>query len=138
MKQANALSIDQALKLIPDEFHPAIRRDGRKQIIETSKGMVAFHQSSTLKDGLWRTSHSENEIRNGIDYILFALGYDGILILSKEVLTSFFEDNYSSRYSNNRYPIHIFKESGRYYWKGKDGSSKDMTDCFYSNKDYAV
>lgn len=118
---------------MPDEFHPAIRRDGRKQIIETPKGLAAFHQSSTLKDGLWRTSHSEDEIRSGIDYILFALGYDGILILSKEVLTSFFEDNYSSRYSNNRYPIHILKESGRYYWKGKDGNSKDMTDCFYSN-----
>lgn len=101
MKQTNALSIDQALKLMPDEFHPAIRRDCRK-------------------------------LRSGIDYILFALGYDGILILSKEVLTSFFEDNYSSRYSNNRYPIHIFKECGRYYWKGKDGNSKDLTDCFYS------
>ena len=100
--------------------------------------MVAFHQSSTLKDGLWRTSHSEDEIRNGIDYILFALGYDGILIISKEVLTSFFEDNYSSRYSNNRYPIHIFKQGCRYYCKGKDGNSMDMTSCFYSNKDYTV
>ena len=54
-------------------------------------GLVTYHYSSLLKDGLWKTGHNEDEIRNIVDYILFAIGYEGIILLSRKVLFSFYD-----------------------------------------------
>lgn len=131
MKQANALSIEQAIQLMPAEFHPVIIQSGRKRIVKTQKGMAAFHQSSILKGGMWKTSHNEDEIRDEIDYVIFALGFDGILVLPKDEILSFLDNNYSSRYSNNGVPIHIYLEGGRFIWKGKADNTKDVSDYAY-------
>lgn len=61
-------------------------------------GFVAYQYSSLLKDGVWKTSHNEDEIRNTVDYILFAIGFEGIILLSRDVLLSFYDKNYKSRF----------------------------------------
>ena len=58
-------------------------------------GLIAYHYS-LLKDGLWKTSHNEDEIRNTVDYILFAIGFEGIILLSREILFSCHDKNYRS------------------------------------------
>ncbi|MDE6192648.1 MAG: hypothetical protein K2M83_01515 [Muribaculaceae bacterium] len=130
MAKAEALSIEQAVKLLPEEFRPAFIPQGAKQMVETPKGVMAFHQSSRLRDGGWKTSHPEEEIRKYVDYVLFAVGYEGILILSRELLLSFFDRNYTSRYANNGYPIHVFRKGDRFVWRGKNSNYMDLTDCF--------
>lgn len=130
MRPAKAITIEPAKFLLPNEFLPANDIPGAKQLIQTPKGVMAFHQSSQLRDGGWKTSHPEEEIRKDIDYVLFAVGYEGILILSRQLLLSFFDFNYKSRYANNGYPIHIFKQAGRYVWRGRDGNRLDVTECF--------
>ncbi|MDE6633077.1 MAG: hypothetical protein K2K23_08780 [Muribaculaceae bacterium] len=130
MRSAKALTVEQAKDLLPETFCPANKHEGGKKLIQTSKGVMAFHQSSQLRDGGWKTSHPEEDIRKDIDYVLFAVGYEGILILSRQLLLSFYDFNYKSRYANNGYPIHIFKQGERYVWRGRDGNWLDVTECF--------
>ena len=129
MRSAKALTIEQAKDLLPETFRPANKLEGGKKLIQTLKGVLAFHQSSQLADGGWKTSHPVEEIRKNIDYVLFAVGYEGIMILSKELLLSFYDYNYTSRYANNGYPIHIFKRGERYVWRGRNGNYLDVTEC---------
>ncbi len=129
-KTANALSLEQSINLLPKDFHPYSRVQGRKKIIKTPKGIVAFRQSSLLACGQWKTSYNEDDIRTEIDYILYALGHDGILALSRDILLSFESKNYKGRWANNGYPIHVFKEDGRYFWQGMNGNTKDLTEYF--------
>ena len=62
-----ALSFEQARNLLPDEFRPSAELTGRKTLLNTPMGLIAYHYSSLLKDSLWKTSHKEYEIRNTID-----------------------------------------------------------------------
>ena len=134
MKPANALTLDQSRKLLPDGFQPNARLNSRKKLIQTPSGVIAFHQSSLLRDGYWKTSHPEHEIGGDIDYVLFAIGYEGVILLSSDTLLSFEEKNYPSRYANNGYPIHIFKKNDTYFWQGRDGYTMDVTQFFYPYK----
>lgn len=129
----NALSFEQARNLLPDEFRPNIELTGRKKLLNTPMGLVAYHYSSLLKDGVWKTSHNEDAIRNTVDYILFAIDFEGIILLTRNVLLSFYDKNYKSRFSNNRYPIYVYKKTDRYYWKGENGERMDVTKYFYPN-----
>lgn len=135
MKKADALSFEQALELMPDEFHPYTIINSRSKQVESGidKSIISFHQSSKLKDGGWITSHNEEELFEEVDFILFALGYDGILLLPSSVILSYMNENYQSRFSGNRIPIIIFKEAGKYIWKGKRDNKLDVTQYFYSN-----
>ena len=126
----NALTFDHAISLLPSDFLPFHEIGGRKKLLDTPKGIIAFRHSSLLDCGEWKISYNEEAIRKEIDYLIYALGYDGILLLSREVLLSFEHQNYKSRWANNGYPIHVYKENGRYYWHGMKGNSKDLTDCF--------
>lgn len=129
-KSADALSFEQAIKLLPDNFCPSVKLVGRKKYLQTPMGVVAFHQSSLLNCGEWKTSHNEDEIRTEIDYILYALGYEGVLILPRNVMLGFKDKNYNGRWANKGYPIHIFKESNRYYWRGIAGNALEVTKYF--------
>lgn len=73
-------------------------------------------------------SHNEDEIRNTVDYILFAIGCEGMILLSREVLFSFYDKNYKSRFSDDRYPIYVYKKIDKYYWKGENGESSSRMD----------
>lgn len=128
-----ALSFEQARNLLPYGFRPNAALTGRKKLLNTPMGLIAYHYSSLLKDGLWKTSHNEDEIRNTVDYILFAIGFEGIVLLSREVLLSFYDKNYKSRFSDDRYPIYVYKETDRYYWKGDNGEGMEVTKYFYPN-----
>ena len=130
MISAKALTIEQAIDLLPEAFRPVSILKGAKQLIQTSKGLMAFHQSSQLRDGGWKTSHPEEEIRMVIDYVLFAVGYEGILILSRQLLLSFFDFNYTSRYAKNGYKINIYKEDNHFVWRGRGGNRLDVTKWF--------
>ena len=130
------LTFEQAIDLMPVVFQPYERLNGRAKRLKTPLGIVQFHHSSLLRDGLYKTSHNEDEIKNEIDFILYALGYDGILVLHRNTLLSFFDKNVTSRYSNNRYPIHILPENGKYIWIGRDGYRMDMTEYFYPNRKF--
>ena len=134
MKPATALTLDQSRKLLPDIFQPNARLNSRKKLIQTPSGVIAFHQSSLLREGYWKTSHPKHEIGIDIDYVLFAIGYEGVILLSSDTLLSFEEKNYPSRYANNGYPIHIFKKNGGYFWQGRDGNTMDVTQFFYPYK----
>lgn len=72
MPKAKALSIDQAKDVLPETFLPANKLEGGKKLIHTSKGVMAFHQSSQLRDGGWKTSHPEEEILYHISLILYS------------------------------------------------------------------
>ena len=95
---------------------------------------MAFRCSSLLDCGEWKTSYNEDSIRNDIDFLMYAVGYEGILILSREVLLSFVDQNYKGRWADNGYPIHVYKEAGKYIWHGIDGNTKDLTEYFFPNK----
>lgn len=125
-KNANALTFEQSINLLPKDFHPYSRVQGRKKIIKTPKGIVAFRHSSLLDCGEWKTSYNEDDIRTEIDYIFYALGYNGVLVLSREVLLSFDEENYKGRWVNKGYPIHIYMK-GRFVWHGRNENTKDLT-----------
>lgn len=125
-----ALDFEQARQLLPDEFTPNAMLTGRKRLLQTPMGLMAFRHSALLSCGEWKTSYNEDDIRTEIDYILYALGYDGILILSREVLLSFYDKNYRGRWANNGYPIHIFKDGDRYFWHGIAGNTMDVTQYF--------
>lgn len=143
-EDVKALDFGEALALMPEEFTPYTKsRDrmyGRKHVVDTPLGKVAFHRSSILHQpqyplaGFWETSHNEEDVRKEIKYILFALGYDGILLLPSLLILSFMNQNYQSRFSGNRIPIIIFKESGKYYWKGKGENRIDVSQYFFPNK----
>lgn len=139
MKQADALSFEQALELMPDEFHPYAVINSRSKQVESGvdKRIVSFHQSSKLKSGGWKTSHNEEELFEDVDFILFALGFEGILLLPSELILVFNDENYNSRYSGNRIPIHIFKDNvdgkTEYVWQGKDDNRLYVTEYFYPN-----
>ena len=140
MKQADALSFEQAVELMPDEFHPYAVIHSRSKQVEcgVDKRIVSFHQSSKLKSGGWKTSHNEEELFEDVDFILFALGFEGILLLPSELILAFNDENYQSRYSGNRIPIHIFKDivDGKieYVWQGKDDNRLYVTEYFYPYK----
>ena len=137
MKQAKALSFEQALDLLPQEFYPYSRINSRRQQIVTPYGIMTFHQSSTLRDGGWKTSHNEEELIDEVSYVLFALGYEGIIILPSSLILNF-KGKYESRYHHNGVPIHIYKEcvdgKTEYYLRGKDGIKFNLTDQFIPNK----
>lgn len=63
----------------------------------------------------------------------FAIDFEGIILLSRDVILSFYDKNYKSRFSDNRYPIYIYKKTDRYYWKGENGEIMDVTKYFYHN-----
>lgn len=128
-----ALSFEQARNLLLDEFRPNVELAGRKKLLNTPMGLIAYHYSSLLKDGLWKTSHNEDEIRNTVDYILFAIGLEGIILLSREILFSFHDKNHKSRFSDDRYPIYVYKETDKYYWKGENGERMDVAKYLYPN-----
>ena len=98
---------------------------------------MTFHQSSTLRDGGWKTSHREEELIDEVNYILFALGYEGIVILPSSLILNF-EGKYDSRYNHNGVPIHIYKErideNTEYYLRGKGGIKFNITDHFIPYK----
>lgn len=143
-EEVKALDFGEALALMPEKFTPYTKsRDrmyGRKHFVDTPMGKVAFHKSSVLHqpqypmEGFWETSHNEDDVRKEIKFILFALGYDGILLLPSSVILSFMNENYQSRFSGNRIPIIIFKEDGKYIRKGKRDNKLDVTQYFYPNK----
>lgn len=133
-KKAKALSFEQSKNLLPGEFCPNVLLTGRKKLIQTPMGVVAFRHSSLLDCGEWKTSYNEDDIRTEIDYLLYALGYEGVLILPRDVMLGFKDKNYNGRWANNGYPIHIFKENDRFYWHGIDGNTLDVTKYFISNK----
>ena len=132
--ESKALSFEQSRKLLPKEFCPNEKLSGRKKLLQTPQGILSYHFSASHPDGIWKTSHNEEEIRNDIDYILFAIGFEGILLLSRAVLISFYDKNYKSRYSQNRYKINLYKSDGRYFWKGEGDERMDITIHFYPNK----
>lgn len=129
-RNVKALTFEQAAQLLPSDFLPFSKLSGRKKLISTPMGLVAFRHSSLLDCGEWKTSYNEEAIRSDIDFIIYALGYEGILILSRKVLLSFEKQNYRGRWANNGYPIHVYKENGRYLWHGMNGNTKDLTNYF--------
>lgn len=131
--QNKNITIEKSIKLLPTQFNPIIKLPGQKNLLQTPRGLIAYHYSSWLKNGLWVTSHNEDAIRNEIDYILFAIGSEGIILLSRVVLLSFYDKNFRGRFSDNRYPITVYKEAGHYYWKGRGGEKMDLTEYFYPN-----
>ncbi len=129
-RNVKALTFEESVNLLPEDFSPCQILLGRKKLIKTKKGLVAFRHSSLLSCGEWETSYNEDDIRTTIDYLLYAVGYDGVLVLSREVLLSFEKENYNGRWANKGYPIHVYKENGRYIWRGMNGNMKDLTDYF--------
>lgn len=128
-----ALTFDQSINLLPSEFLPCNKFSGQKRLLNTPKGVIAFRHSSLLSCGEWKTSYNEEAIHNEIDYLIYALGYDGILLLSRDILLSFKNQNYRGRWANNGYPIHVYKENERYFWHGMNGNTKDLTKYFISS-----
>ena len=129
-RSVKALTFEQAIQLLPSDFLPFSKLRGRKKLIITPMGLGAFRHSSLLDCGEWKTSYNEEAIQSDIDFLIYALGYEGILILSKEVLLSFEKQNYRGRWANNGYSIHVYKENGRYLWHGMNGNIKDLTNYF--------
>ena len=56
MKQADALPFEQALEMMPDEFHPYAVINSRSKQVESGmdKSIISFHQSSKMKNGGWK------------------------------------------------------------------------------------
>ncbi|MDE5887419.1 MAG: hypothetical protein K2H46_07525 [Muribaculaceae bacterium] len=48
-----ALSFEQSRNLLLDEFRPNAELTGRKKLLNTPMGLIDYHYSSLLKDGLW-------------------------------------------------------------------------------------
>lgn len=119
MKEAQALNIDQAIKLLPDEFgHPVII-DTRHKYISTAKGKLVFRASreysEIFSDKTWWTSVTKDALKDEIKYVVVALGYDGIVIISSATILTFGEKYNVSTLKNGRQNVRLKMEHGRLY-----------------------
>ena len=98
-------------------------------------GLVACHYSSLLKDGWWKISHNEDEIRNTVDYILFAIGSEGIVLFSRDVLLSFYDKN-STNSSGAK--LNYFQGSNKSCPKGAFRLGFSISALFYKIKEFTI
>lgn len=133
MKEALALNIDQAIKLLPVHFERPIILDTRRKIISTSKGNLMFRASreysEIFSDKTWWTSVSKDALKDEIKYVVVALGYDGIIIIPSKIVLDFGEKYNVSTLKNGRQNVRLKMEHSRLYLY--EGSNYiDLTDQF--------
>lgn len=134
MKEAQALNIDQAIKLLPVQFERPIMTDTSRKIISTSKGNLIFRASreysEIFSDKTWWTSVTKDALKDVIKYVVVALGYDGIVIIPSSVILDFGKKYNVFTLKNGRQNVRIKMEHDRVYLY--DGINKlDLTEGFF-------
>ena len=132
---AEALSLNDAIKLLPSTFAPLHTIRNRPQLVSTSRGIIEFHATREYiiaNTRIWWTATKTLE-KFDVKWIMISLGYDGIVVMPSTVILDYAKDNKVTTLKNGRQNIRIKQNGSRLFMYESGAPEIDLTPYFIPN-----
>ncbi len=128
----DALSIHEAIEILPSKFSPVQILRNRPQLVSTSHGIAEFHATkeyALANTRIWWTASSTLE-KYEVEWIMISLGFDGIIMMPTMVIFDYAKNNRVSTLKNGRQNIRIKKAASRIFMYESGANEIDITKYF--------